>query len=180
MVNEGVAPDGKEGRWGWGWVGESGGLVMCLLDRCLIGIIERGAKQVRQGKRGEGRGVGMESESARRERRMESARGRVILTSGRERVHTKQSRFLFFFCAFPTCARVKKMAFLSGFAEQFQLSSTIIVELLKEQAFDCETALPGLSEENLKELESLKLGERVALRVAAVRLQSRAGGGPLV
>ena len=38
----------------------------------------------------------MESESVRRERRMESARGRVHLTSGRARVHTQQFRFLVF------------------------------------------------------------------------------------
>ena len=46
---------------------------------------------------GEGR---MESESVRRERRMESARGHVHLTSGRARVHTQQFRFLgcFFLC----------------------------------------------------------------------------------
>ena len=31
------------GTWG-GWVGESGALVMCLFDRCQIGIIERGAR----------------------------------------------------------------------------------------------------------------------------------------
>ena len=65
------------------------------------------------------------------------------------------------------------MAFLSGFAEQFQLSSNI-VELLKEQAFDCETALLGLWEENLKELEGLNLGERAALQAVAVSLQSKA------
>ena len=47
------------------------------------------------------------------------------------------------------------MAFLSGFAEQFQPSSNIS-ELLKEEAFDCETAMLGLSEENLTELEGLK------------------------
>ena len=38
----------------------------------------------------------------------------------------------------------------------------------------------GLSEENIKDPEGLKLGERAALRVAAVSLQSKAGGGPLV
>ena len=70
---------------------------------------------------------------------------------------------------------VKKTAFLSGFAEQFQLSSNT-VKLLKEEALDCQTALLGLSEENLKELEGLKLGERAALRVAAASLQSKAGG----
>ena len=48
---------------------------------------------------------------------------------------------------------VKRTAFLSGFAEQFQLSSNT-VEL---QAFDCETALLGQSEENLEDLEGLKL-----------------------
>ena len=31
------------GWWGEG-VGESGGLVMCLFDRCQIGIIERRAR----------------------------------------------------------------------------------------------------------------------------------------
>ena len=90
----------------------------------------------------------MESESLRRERRMESARGRVHLTSGRARVHTQQFRFL----VFP----VLKMAFLSAFAEQFQLSSNT-VKLLKGEAFDCETAVLGLSEENIKDLEGLKL-----------------------
>ena len=48
----------------------------------------------------------MESESVRRERRMESARGRVHLTSGRARVRTQQFRLLGFFCAedgFPIC-----------------------------------------------------------------------------
>ena len=43
---------------------------------------------------GRGRG-GIKSESARRER-MESARGRMHLTSGRTRMHTQQSWFLFF------------------------------------------------------------------------------------
>ena len=99
--------------------------------------------------REEGGGGGMESESARRERRMESARGRV---------HTQQSQFLFFLCI-PSLCGVKKISFLSGFAEQFQLSSNI-VELLKEEAFDCQMALLGLSEENLNYLEGLKLGER--------------------
>ena len=74
---------------------------------------------------------------------------------------------------------VRKMALLSGFAEQFQPSSNI-TELFKEQAFDCETAMFGLSEENLTEQEGLKLGEKAALRVAAARLQSKAGGGLLV
>ena len=47
----------------------------------------------------------MESESAHRERRQESARGCMHLISGRAHVHTQQSRFFgFFFCAFPTCA----------------------------------------------------------------------------
>ena len=41
------------------------------------------------------------------------------------------------------------MTFLSGFDEQFHLSRNI-VKLLKEQSFDCETAMLGLSEENLK------------------------------
>ena len=50
------------------------------------------------------------------------------------------------------------MAFLSVFADWFQLSSNT-VELLKEQAFDCKTVLLGLSEENLKEVKGLKLGE---------------------
>ena len=40
----------------------------------------------------------MESESVRRERRMESARGRVHLTSGRARAHAAVSG-CFFFCA---------------------------------------------------------------------------------
>ena len=48
------------------------------------------------------------------------------------------------------------MAFLSAFAEQFQLSSNTI-KLLKEE-FDCEMAVLGLSEENIKALEGLKLG----------------------
>ena len=65
----------------------------------------------------------MESESERRERRMESARGRVLLTSGKARVHTQQSRFLFFSVRSPNLCGVKKMAFLSGFAEQFHLRS---------------------------------------------------------
>ena len=47
---------------------------------------------------GGGEKGGMESESVRRERRMESARGRVHLTSGRARVHTQQFRFLVFLC----------------------------------------------------------------------------------
>ena len=105
---------------------------------------------------------------------MESATGRVHLTSGRARVHTQQSRFLFFLCI-PNLCGVKKTAFLSGFAEQLQLSSST-VKLLKEEALDCQTALLGLSEENLKQLEGLKLGERAALRVAAASLQSKAGG----
>ena len=123
------------------------------------------------GREGGGGGGGMESESVRRERRMESARGRVHLTSGRARVHTQQFRFLFF--------AVQKMAFLSDFAEQFQLSSNTI-KLLKEEAVDCETAVLGLSEENIKDLEGLKLGERAAPLFAAASLQSKAGGGPLV
>ena len=40
----------------------------------------------------------MESESVKRERRMESARGHVHLTSDRASVHTQQCRFLFFLC----------------------------------------------------------------------------------
>ena len=40
----------------------------------------------------------MESESVRRERRMESARGRVHLTSGRARMHTQQFQLLVFLC----------------------------------------------------------------------------------
>ena len=71
------------------------------------------------------------------------------------------------------------MAFLSAFAEQFQLSSSTI-KLLKEEVFDCKTAVLGLSEKNIDDLEGLKLGERAALRVAAASLQSKAGGGPLV
>ena len=71
------------------------------------------------------------------------------------------------------------MAFLSASDDQFQLSSNTI-KLLKEEAFDCETALLGLSEQNIKDLEGLKLGERAVLRVAAASLQSQAGGGPLV
>ena len=100
---------------------------------------------------------------------MESARGRVHLTTGRAHVHTQQSRFLLFLCIF-NLSGVKKITFLSGFTEQFQLSSKV-VERLKEQALDCETAL-------LKELEGLELDERAALRVAAASLQSKAGGGP--
>ena len=88
----------------------------------------------------------MESESARRERRMETAWGRVHLTSSRARVQKQQFPFLFFLCI-PNLCGVKKMAFLSGFAEQFQLSSNI-AELLKEEAFDSETALLGLLEQN--------------------------------
>ena len=48
----------------------------------------------------------MESESVRRERRMESVRGHVHLTSGRVRVHAQQFWFFCFFCAedgFPIC-----------------------------------------------------------------------------
>ena len=71
------------------------------------------------------------------------------------------------------------MDFLSALADQFQLSSNTI-KILKEEAFDCETAVLGLSENNIEELEGLKLGERAALRVAAASLQSQAGGGPLV
>ena len=71
------------------------------------------------------------------------------------------------------------MDFLSALADQFQLSSNTI-KILKEEAFDCETAVLGLSENNIQELEGLKLGERAALRVAAASLQSQAGGGPLV
>ena len=56
------------------------------------------------------------------------------------------------------------MAFLSAFAEQFQLSSNTI-KLLKEEVFDCETAVLGLSEKNIEDLEGLKLGERATLRV---------------
>ena len=74
---------------------------------------------------------------------------------------------------------VLKMAFLSPFAEQFQISSNT-VKLLTEEAFDCETAVLGLSEENIKDLEGLKFGERATLWVAAASLQSKAGGGPLV
>ena len=47
---------------------------------------------------GEEREGGMESESVRRERRMESARGRVHLTSGRARAHAAVS-VCCFFCA---------------------------------------------------------------------------------
>ena len=71
------------------------------------------------------------------------------------------------------------MDFLSALADQFQLSSNTI-KILKEEAFDCETAVLGLSENNIQELEGLKLGERAALRVAAASLQSQAGGRPLV
>ena len=98
----------------------------------------------------------MDSESARRERRMGSARGRVHLTSGRARAHAEVSGVFFLYV--PSLCGVKKIAFLSGFAEQLQLSSNI-VEMLKEQAFDRETALLGLSEGNLKEMEGLKLGD---------------------
>ena len=99
---------------------------------------------------------------------MESARGRVHLTNGRAGMHTQQFRFCFLFF-------VLKMAFLSAFAEQVQLSSNT-VKLLKEEAFDYETAMLGLSEENIKDLEGLKLGVRAALQVAAAGLQSKAGG----
>ena len=71
------------------------------------------------------------------------------------------------------------MAFLSAFAEKFQLSSDT-VKLLTEEAFDCKTAMLGLSEEHIQDLEGLKLGERATLWVAAVSLQSKAGGSPLV
>ena len=74
---------------------------------------------------------------------------------------------------------VLMMASLSAFAEQFQLSSNT-VKLLKEEVFDCEMAVLGLSEENIKDLKGLKLGERAVLWVAAASLQSKAGGGPLV
>ena len=54
-----------EARWGhgvgkvWGGGGgggvwESGGLVMCLFDRCQIGITERRARQVGHGRKGGG------------------------------------------------------------------------------------------------------------------------------
>ena len=118
---------------------------------------------------------------------MESERGRVHLTIGGARVHTQQSQFLllFFFClCIPNLCGVKKMAFLSDFAERFQLSSNI-VELLKEEAFHCETALFGLSEENIKEMEGLKLGERAALRGSSSEptvqgwKEGGGGGGPL-
>ena len=36
---------GGVGMGGGGWAGESGGLVMCLFDRCQIGIIERRARK---------------------------------------------------------------------------------------------------------------------------------------
>ena len=71
------------------------------------------------------------------------------------------------------------MDFLSALADQFQLSSNTI-KVLKEEAFDCETAVLGLSEKNIEDLEGLKLGERAALRDAAASLQSKVGGGPLV
>ena len=46
------------------------------------------------------------------------------------------------------------MAFLFDFAEQFQLSSST-VKLRKEEAFDCATAVLGLSEENIIILHEL-------------------------
>ena len=134
-----------------------------------MGIIEKKGK-IGRTREGGGEG-GMESESVRRERRMESARGRVHLTSGRARVHTQQFWFLVF--------SVLTVDFLSAFADQFQLSSNTI-KLLKEKVFDCETAVLGLSEKNIEDLEGLKLGERAALHVAAASLQSKARGGPLV
>ena len=113
---------------------------------------------------------------SRRERRMESERGRVHLTRDRARItHAAVS--------FPMCRRegrgcvCEEGDFSTWIAEQFQLSSNI-AELLTEQAFDCETAILGLSEENLKELEGLKLGDRAVLQVTAVSLQSMAGGSP--
>ena len=71
------------------------------------------------------------------------------------------------------------MDFLSALADRFQRSSNNI-KVLKEEAFDCETAVLGLSETNMEDLEGLKLGEKAVLRVAAASLQSKAGGGPLV
>ena len=64
-----------------------------------MGIIEKKGKIGRTREEGRGGEGGMESESVRRERRMESAKGRVHLTSGRVRVHTQQFQFLVFFCA---------------------------------------------------------------------------------
>ena len=51
------------------------------------------------------------------------------------------------------------MDFLSALADQFQLSSNTI-KILKEEAFDCETAVLGLSENNIQELEGLKLASK--------------------
>ena len=45
------------------------------------------------------------------------------------------------------------MAFLSAFAKQFQLSSNT-VEVLRDEGFDWETALLGLLEESLMEVNS--------------------------
>ena len=86
---------------GSGWVGESGGLVMCLFDRCQTGIIERGARQVRHGRMGRGVEwrVKVRAKSklfgARRERRMESARGRAIDQRRSARAHATVSVFVF-------------------------------------------------------------------------------------
>ena len=78
-----------------------------------MGMIEKKGKIGRTREEGRGRGGGkkggMESESVRRERRMESARGRVHLTSGRARMHTQQFRFLVFFFFF-LCVNEKQMS----------------------------------------------------------------------
>ena len=56
-----------------------------------------------------------------------------------------------------------KVALLSVFVRQYQISSNTAA-VLRNEAFDSETALVGLSDETLKELKSLKLGEKTTSR----------------
>ena len=101
---------------------------------------EKGGKIGRTREEGGGGGEGgMESESVRRERRVESARARVHFDQRQSaRAHAAVS---------VSCFSVLKMDFLSAFADRFQLSSNTI-KVLKEEAFDCETAVLGCNKKN--------------------------------
>ena len=76
-----------------------GGTIGQTLEERVGGCVGGGGGGVGEGGGGRG-GGGRENENVRRERKMESARGSVHLTSGRARVHTRQSCFCFFLCRY--------------------------------------------------------------------------------